>query len=90
MDAPGFEIFRPDDIFLTWTRQAPQAPGYRGLSRYIDDLEPRLTRHGYTVRALAEQFSVKPAEVRQFLRGELNATRARELAQGMLAAGLPI
>jgi type II secretory pathway predicted ATPase ExeA len=60
------------------------------LSRHMDDLEPRLTRHGYTVRALAEQFSVKPAEVRQFLRGELNATRAQELAQRMLAAGLPI
>ena len=26
-------------------------------------------RHGYSVRALAEQFSAKPAEIRQFLRG---------------------
>jgi hypothetical protein len=60
------------------------------MSRHMDDLEPRLTRHGYTVRALAEQFSVKPAEVRQLRRGELNATRAQELAQRMLAAGLPI
>jgi hypothetical protein len=27
------------------------------LSRQLDDLEPRLTRQGYTVRSLAEQFN---------------------------------
>ena len=60
------------------------------LSRHLDDLEPRLTRHGYSVRSLAEQFSAKPAEIRQFLRGELRSARAQELAQRMQAAGLPI
>lgn len=60
------------------------------LSRHLDDLEPRLTRHGYTVRALAEQFSAKPAEIRQLFRGELNPARTQELSQRMLAAGLPI
>ncbi len=60
------------------------------LSRHLDDLEPRLTRQGYTVRSLAEQFSAKPAEIRQFLRGELNPARTQELAQSMRAAGLPI
>ena len=42
------------------------------------------------VRALAEQFSAKPAEIRQFLRGELSSARAQELSQRMQAAGLPI
>jgi hypothetical protein len=60
------------------------------LSRHLDDLEPRLTRHGYTVRALAEQFSAKPAEIRQLFRGELNPARTQELSQRMRAAGLPI
>jgi len=60
------------------------------LSRHLDDLEPRLTRHGYSVRVLAEQFSAKPAEIRQFLRGELSGARAQELSQRMQAAGLPI
>jgi type II secretory pathway predicted ATPase ExeA len=60
------------------------------LSRHLDDLEPRLTRQGYTVRSLAEQFSAKPAEIRQFLRGELNPARTQELAQSMRTAGLPI
>ena len=60
------------------------------LSRQIDDLEPRLTRHGYSVRTLAEQFSAKPAEIRRLLRGDLDAARARELTDEMLAAGLPL
>jgi type II secretory pathway predicted ATPase ExeA len=60
------------------------------LSRQLDDLEPRLTRQGYAVRSLAEQFSAKPTEIRQFLHGELNPARTQELAQSMRAAGLPI
>jgi len=37
------------------------------LSRQLDDLEPRLTRHGYDVRSIADEFRVKPADVRLFL-----------------------
>ena len=57
------------------------------LSQQIDDLEPRLTRHGYSVRTLAEQFNAKPVEIKRLLRGELDAARARELTDEMLAAG---
>jgi type II secretory pathway predicted ATPase ExeA len=60
------------------------------LARHIEDLEPRLTRHGYTVRALIEQFGANPAEIRQFLRGELGGARGQELSDRMRAAGLPI
>jgi hypothetical protein len=60
------------------------------LSRHLEDLEPRQTRHGYTVRSLVEQFSAKPAEIRQFLRGELSGAKALELSDWMRAAGLPI
>jgi hypothetical protein len=59
------------------------------LSRQLDDLEPKLTRHGYDVHNLAEQFNAKPAEIRRFLGGELDAARTRELTDEMLAAGLP-
>jgi hypothetical protein len=52
------------------------------LSRQLDDLEPKLTRHGYDVHNLAEQFNAKPAEIRRFLRGELT--------NEILAARLPI
>ena len=59
------------------------------LSRHIDDIEPRLMRHGYDVRAIVEQFHSKPAEIRMFLGGTLDADRTRELTDRMLAAGLP-
>jgi len=60
------------------------------LSRQLDDLEPKLTRHGYDARNLAEQFNAKPAEIKRVLRGELDPARTRELTDEMLAAGLPI
>jgi type II secretory pathway predicted ATPase ExeA len=60
------------------------------LSRQLDDLEPRLTRHGYNVRNLAAQFHTKPAEMRQFLRGALDEQRTHELTEQMRTAGLPL
>jgi len=59
------------------------------LSLRIDDLEPRLTRSGYDVRSLVEQFNAKPAEIRRLLRGDLDPARSRELMDEMRAAGLP-
>lgn len=60
------------------------------LSKQIDDLEPTLTRHGYNVSSLAEQFNAKPAEIKLLFRGQLEPVRVRELQNLMLAAGLPI
>ena len=57
--------------------------------RTADDLEPRLTRSGYDVRSLSEQFDAKPAEIRRLLRGDLDPARSRELQDEMHAAGLP-
>ena len=42
------------------------------LSKQIDDLEPTLTRHGYNVKGLAEQFNAKPAEIKLLFRGQLD------------------
>jgi hypothetical protein len=60
------------------------------LARQRDDLEPRLTRHGDSVKNLADQFHTKPAEVRLFLRGALDAERTRERSEQMRVAGLPL
>jgi type II secretory pathway predicted ATPase ExeA len=60
------------------------------LSKKIDELEPRLMRHGYDVRGLAEQFQAKPAEIKLLFRGELDAARTKDLTDQMLSAGLPI
>ncbi len=59
------------------------------LSRQLDELEPQLTRNGYDVRSLVEQFDAKPAEIRQLLRGDLDPGRSQELLDQMRAAGLP-
>ncbi|MBV8591539.1 MAG: ExeA family protein [Acetobacteraceae bacterium] len=59
------------------------------LSHQLDDLEPRLTRNGYDLKSLAEQFDAKPAEIRRLLRGDLDPGRAQELLDDMRAAGLP-
>jgi type II secretory pathway predicted ATPase ExeA len=60
------------------------------LSRQIDDLEPTLTRHGYRVKDLIEQFDAKPAEIKAFFNSTLDARRATQLRDKMLRAGLPI
>ena len=60
------------------------------LSKQIDDLEPTLTRHGYTAKVLAELLDTKPGEVRAMFRQTLGAERSRELKEQMLAAGLPV
>jgi hypothetical protein len=60
------------------------------MSKQIDELEPKLTRNGYDVRGLAEQFHAKPAEIKLLFRGQLDPTRTKELTDQMLMAGLPI
>lgn len=60
------------------------------LSRQIDDLEPTLTRNGYRMKDLVEQFEAKPAEIKALFANTLDPTRASELREKMLRAGLPI
>jgi type II secretory pathway predicted ATPase ExeA len=60
------------------------------LSRQIDDMEPTLTRHGYRVKDLVEQFDAKPAEIRALFNNTLDARRATQLRDRMLHAGLPL
>lgn len=60
------------------------------LSRQIDDLEPTLTRNGYRLKDLIEQFDAKPAEIKALFSNTLESTRTAELRDKMLRAGLPI
>jgi type II secretory pathway predicted ATPase ExeA len=60
------------------------------LSKEIDDLEPKLTRQGYSVKALAELLNVRPAEIKSFVRNQLASGRAQELQAQMLRAGIPL
>lgn len=56
----------------------------------FNDLEPRLTRQGYSAKILSDQFDARPAEIRRFLNGQLDSVRTRELANRMRAAGLAL
>lgn len=60
------------------------------LSKDINGLEPKLTRHGYHTKALAELLNVRPAEIRSLFHGRLSPNRAQELRDEMLAAGIPL
>jgi len=60
------------------------------LSRQLDDLEPTLTRHGYRLKDMVEQFDAKPAEIKALFSNQLDPARAAELRDRILAAGLPI
>jgi hypothetical protein len=60
------------------------------LSKQIDDLEPTLSRHGYTAKVLAEMLGTKRAEIKAMFKQNLEADRARDLKEKMLAARLPV
>lgn len=60
------------------------------LSPDFNDLEPRLTRQGYSAKILADQFDARLAEMRRFLNGQLESDRTRELADRMRAAGIAL
>ena len=56
----------------------------------LEDLEPRLVRHGYNAKVLADLLNAKPREIKSLLRGQLPSGRTQELQREMLAAGIPI
>jgi type II secretory pathway predicted ATPase ExeA len=60
------------------------------LTKDLNDIEPTLLRNGYNVKTIAELVNVKPAEIRQFLSGRLDAARMQELQNDMLKAGIPL
>lgn len=60
------------------------------LAHDINGLESTLTRHGYSFKVVADLVHVRPTEIRSFLQGRLSASRAQELREEMLAAGIPL
>jgi type II secretory pathway predicted ATPase ExeA len=79
-----------EEAYRLGAKPVPVEIAEKVLSRQIDDLEPTLTRHGYDVRTLADQFNAKPVEIKAFLAGTLHADRTHELTELMKAAGIPV
>ena len=60
------------------------------LAQHLEDLESTLTRQGYGVKELVQNFDAKPAEIKALFANQLDAIRASELRDRMRLAGLPI
>ena len=72
--------------------QKPVAPEMINmiLSRGLDDLEPKLIRHGYNTKVIANLLNVRPAVVRSFMHGQLSPGRTQDLREQMLKFGIPV
>jgi hypothetical protein len=60
------------------------------LSKHLDDIEATITRQGYGLRELVQNFDAKPAEIKALFANQLDPIRASELRDRMRLAGLPI
>ena len=60
------------------------------LAQGLEDLEPRLIRHGYNAKNLAELLNIRTAEMRSFLHGQLPPGRTQDLRDQMLKIGIPL
>jgi type II secretory pathway predicted ATPase ExeA len=60
------------------------------LSKHLDDLESTITRQGYGLRELVQNFDAKSAEIKALFANQLDPIRAGDLLDRMRLAGLPI
>ena len=56
----------------------------------LNDLEPRLVRHGYNAKNLATLLNIRTTEVRSFLQGQLPPSRTQDLTDQMLKIGIAL
>ena len=56
----------------------------------LNDLEPRLIRHGYSAKVLAELLNIRVSEVNSFLHAQLPPGRTEDLRDQMLKIGIPL
>ena len=60
------------------------------LARGLDDLEPKLIRHGYNDKVIANLLNIRPGVVRSFMHGQLSPGRTQDLREQMLKVGIPV
>lgn len=60
------------------------------LSGSLQDIEAKITRLGYDHKSLANLLKAPTGEVKQFMQGQLDAARSRELHQQLLVVGMPV
>lgn len=60
------------------------------LSPDLNGLESKLVRMGYNAKVLCETISVRPAEIRSFLKGKLSVGRTEDITEELRKAGVPL
>lgn len=60
------------------------------LSPRMNDLEPKLIRHGYSARVLSEQLRMRKSDVQKLLHGELEPAHEQAALANMRAIGMPV
>lgn len=56
----------------------------------LNDLEPRLIRHGYSAKVIAKLLNIRVSEVNSFLHAQLPPGRTEDLRDQMLKLGIPL
>ncbi len=79
-----------EDAYQAATKPVTLGMAEAVLTVGLNDLEPRLIRHGYTKTVLAELLNIRVSEVNSFLHAQLPPGRTQDLRDQMLKIGIPL
>lgn len=79
-----------EDAYQAATKPVTRDMAEAVLNVGLNDLEPRLIRHGYNAKVLAELLNIRVSEVNSFLHAQLPPGRTQDLRDQMLKMGIPL
>ena len=79
-----------EDAYKAATKPVTVEMAEAVLALGLNDLEPRLSRHGYSAKVLAELLNVRTSEINSFLHAQLPPGRTQDLRDQMLKIGIPL
>ena len=79
-----------EDAYQAATKPVTRDMAEAVLNVGLNDLEPRLIRHGYNSKVLAELLNIRVSEVNSFLHAQLPPGRTQDLRDQMLKIGIPL
>ncbi|CUR35433.1 ExeA-like protein [Planktothrix tepida PCC 9214] len=79
-----------EDAYQAATKPVTRDLAEAVLNVGLNDLEPRLIRHGYNAKVLAELLNIRVSEVNSFIHAQLPPGRTQDLRDQMLNMGIPL
>ncbi|NEQ18679.1 MAG: AAA family ATPase [Microcoleus sp. SIO2G3] len=79
-----------EDAYQAATKPITRDMAEAVLNVGLNDLEPRLIRHGYNAKVLAELLNIRVSEVNSFIHAQLPPGRTQDLRDQMLKMGIPL